>query len=65
METILIKADNSITKLLIELAIKMAADVSKIKSSELENFVFGRMLNDAKTGKLADKEDVINLLKSK
>ncbi len=65
MEAIIIKADNKIVKLLIQLAEKLGADVSKLSKSETEDFIFGEMMDKAKTNKVVDKSTVIDFLKTK
>lgn len=63
MEVIVIKGENKIVKLLIQLAKNLGASVSKLNKNELEDFNFGRMINESKTGKLDDKKKVIDFLK--
>ena len=65
MEAIIIKADNKVVKLLIQLAEKLGADVSKLSKSEAEDFTFGEMMDEARTKKTVAKSDVISYLKGK
>jgi|TARA_B110000902_G_scaffold244591_1_gene297947 hypothetical protein len=65
MEAIIIKADNKIVKLLIQLAEKLGAEVSKLSKSEVEDFTFGEMMDEAKTDNLVSKSEVLDYLKSK
>jgi hypothetical protein len=65
MEAIIIKADNKIVKLLIQLAEKLGAEVSKLSKSEVEDFTFWEMMDEAKTDNLVSKSEVLDYLKSK
>jgi hypothetical protein len=65
MEAIIIKADTKIVKLLIQLAQKLGADVSRLSKSETEDFMLGEVMDELKTNKLADKSKVLDFLKAK
>lgn len=65
MEAIIIKADNKIVKLLIQLAEKLGADVSKLSKSDTEDFMLGEMMDKVKTNTLVDKSKVLDYLNTK
>jgi len=65
MGTLVIKADNPSSKILKKLAEHMGASVAIVQDSQLEDLIFGNMLENAKTGKNASKDEVFKNLKGK
>ena len=63
MGAIIIKSDNKNLKLIIELAKRLGSDVVKLDDSQLEDFSFGEMMKEAKTGKTVSRESIMDKLK--
>lgn len=61
MAALIIKSKNPENlRLLAEIAKKMGDTAHTINLDDMEDFVFGEMMNEAKTGKTVSREDVIN-----
>ncbi len=63
MEAIIIKSDSKSLKLIMEIAKRMGSEVSKLNNDQLEDFTFGEMLKESKTGELVSKETIMQKLK--
>ena len=50
MGAVVIKSDAKSLKLIIELVKRLGGDVVKLSDEQLEDFTFGEMLKEAKTG---------------
>ncbi len=65
MSALIIKADKKSKKILSDLAKKLGGNVMSINDEQLEDLVFGKMIDDAKTGETVSKEDFLKSLRSK
>jgi hypothetical protein len=65
MSTILIKANKQNNKILAELAKKLGGDVIDLKDEQFEDFLLGRLMDSAKTGKTVSRETIMKKLRSK
>jgi hypothetical protein len=65
MSALVIKADNKSKKIISELVKKLGGNVMSINDEQLENIVFGKMIQDSKSGELVSKDEVIKSLKTK
>ena len=63
MGAIIIKSDAKSLKLIMEIAKRMGSQVAKLDDDQLEDFTFGEMLKEAKTGKLVSRETIMQKLK--
>lgn len=63
MEAIIIKNDSKSLKLIMEIAKRMGSQVSKLDNDQLEDFTFGEMLKESKTGELVSRETIMQKLK--
>lgn len=63
MGAIVIKSDSKSLKLITELAKRLGSKVSKLNDEQLEDFTFGEMMKEAKTGETVSRETVMNKLK--
>lgn len=63
MEAIIIKNDSKSIKLIMEIAKRMGSEVSKLNDDQLEDFTFGEMLKESKTGELVSRETIMQKLK--
>lgn len=63
MGAIIIKSDAKSLKLIMEIAKRMGSQVAKLDDDQLEDFTFGEMLKEAKTGKLVSRETILQKLK--
>ena len=64
MSTILIKVDKQNSKILAELAKKLGGNVIDMKDDQFEDFMLGKLMDQAKTGKIVSKESIFKKLKS-
>ncbi len=62
MGAIVIKSDSKSLKLIAELAKRLGSKVAKLDDEQLEDFTFGEMMKEAKTGELVSRESVIQKL---
>jgi len=62
MSTLLINADSSNSKLLLELAKKLGANVISIKDDQYEDLLLGNQMDKIKTNKLVSKDEVLKKL---
>jgi len=63
MGAIVIKNDSKSLKLISELAMRLGSRVSKLNDEQLEDFTFGEMMKEAKTGETVSREAVMQKLK--
>jgi hypothetical protein len=63
MGAIVIKSDSKSLKLITEIARRMGGEVTKLDNEQLEDFTFGEMLKEAKTGKTVSRETIMQKLK--
>lgn len=63
MGAIVIKSDSKSLKLIMEIAKRMGSQVAMLDDDQLEDFTFGEMLKEAKTGKLVSRETIMQKLK--
>lgn len=63
MNSLLINSDTATNKLMLSLAKKLGTKVHIIKEEQYEDFVFGNMIENAKTGELVSREEVFKKLK--
>ena len=63
MGAIVIKSDSKSLKLIMEIAKRMGGEVSKLDDEQLEDFTFGEMVKEAKTGKTVNRETIMQKLK--
>ena len=66
MAALIIKSKNPENlRLLAEIAKKMGDTAHTISLDEMEDLVFGEMMNEAKTGKTVSREEVMKILNVK
>ena len=65
MSTIIIKADEQISKILAELAKKLGGNVYDMKDDQFEDLMLGMMMDSVKTDKTVSRETIVKNLKSK
>lgn len=63
MGAIVIKSDSKNLKLIMEIAKRMGGQVAKLDDEQLEDFTFGEMLKEAKTGKSVSRETIMQKLR--
>jgi hypothetical protein len=63
MGAIVIKSDTRNLKLITELAKRLGSDVVKLNEEQLEDFTFGEMMKESKTGKTVGRETIMRKLK--
>lgn len=63
MGAIVIKSDAKSLKLIMEIAKRMGGEVAKLDNEQLEDFTFGEMMKEAKTGKTVSRETIMQKLK--
>lgn len=63
MGAIVIKSDSKSLKLIMELAKHLGGQVAMIDNDQLEDFTFGEMLIEAKTGLSVSLETIMQKLK--
>jgi len=64
MGAILIKGDPENNKIIEKLAKKLGSNVHSIKDEEYEDIVFGKMMEESKTGKVVIREEIMKKLKN-
>ncbi len=62
MGAIVIKSDSKSLKLISEIAKRLGSKVAKLNDEQLEDFTFGEMMKEAKTGDLVSRESVMQKL---
>lgn len=62
MSAIVINADSGNLKILTELARKLGGEVTKINDAQLEDLLFGKIIDKEKTGENVSRESIITLL---
>jgi hypothetical protein len=65
MSTLLINTDPANSKLLLDLAKKLGAEVLSIKKDQYEDIILGNQMDKIKTNELVSKNEIISQLKSK
>lgn len=63
MGAIVIKSDSKSLKLIMEIAKRMGGQVAKLDDEQLEDFTFGEMLKEAKTGKSVSRKTIMQKLR--
>ena len=63
MSTIVIKADTKISRLLLSLAKRMGAQTITLRDEQFEDFVFGQLMDEKKTGEKVSREEIMEKLK--
>jgi hypothetical protein len=63
MNAIVIQSDTKSLKIISELAKQLGGNVIKLNSEQLEDFTFGEMVKEAKTGKTVTRETIMEKLK--
>lgn len=63
MGAIVVKSDAKSLKLIMEIAKRMGGEVAKLDNEQLEDFTFGEMMKEAKTGKTVSRESIMQKLK--
>ena len=63
MGAVVIKSDAKSLKLIVELVKRLGGDVVKLNDEQLEDFTFGEMVKEAKTGKTVSRETIMKKLK--
>ncbi len=63
MGAIVVKSDAKSLKLITELVNRLGGDVVKLDDKQLEDFTFGEMIREAKTGKTISRETIMKKLK--
>lgn len=58
MGAIVIKSDAKSLKLIMEIAKRMGGVVAKLDNDQPEDFTFGEMMKEAKTGKTVSRETI-------
>lgn len=62
MGAIVIKSDSKSLKLIAQLAKRLGSQVTKLDDEQLEDFTFGQMLKEAKTGETVSRESIMQKL---
>jgi hypothetical protein len=65
MSTLLINTDPANSKLLLDLAKKLGAEVLSIKKDQYEDIILGNQMDKIKTNELVSKNEILSQLKSK
>ena len=65
MSTLLINTDATNSKLLLELAKKLGAEVLSLKKDQYEDIILGNQMDTIKTNELVSKNEILAQLKSK
>lgn len=63
MSTIIIKAENKVSRLLLSLAKRMGAQTITLRDEQFEDFVLGQLMDEKKTGEKVSHEEVMGKLK--
>lgn len=62
MGAIVIKSDSKSLKLIAQLAKRLGSQVAKLDDEQLEDFTFGQMLKEAKTGETVSHDNIMQKL---
>jgi len=62
MGAIVIKNDSKSLKLIAELAKRLGSKVANLNDEQFEDFTFGEMMKEAKTGELVSRESIMQKL---
>ena len=62
MGAIVIKNDSKSLKLIAELAKRLGSKVANLNDEQFEDFTFGEMMKEAKTGDLVSRESIMQKL---
>ena len=62
MGAIVIKNDSKSLKLISELAKRLGSKVANLNDEQFEDFTFGEMMKEAKTGDLVSRESIMQKL---
>ena len=65
MSTLLINTDPANSKLLLDLAKKLGAEVLSLKKDQYEDIILGNQMDKIKTNELVSKNEILSQLKSK
>ena len=65
MSTLLINTDPANSKLLLDLAKKLGAEVLSLKKDQYEDIILGNQMDKIKTNELVSKNAILSQLKSK
>ena len=65
MGAIIIRADQTSSKLLKELAVQLGAVVTNVKDEQYEDFMLGTLMDSEKTGEIVSREEIFKKLKEK
>jgi len=60
---VVIKSDTKNLKLITELAKRLGGDVVKLNEEQYEDFYFGEMMKEAKTGKIVSRDTIMRKLR--
>ena len=63
MSTLLINTDPANSKLLLDLAKKLGAEVLSIKKDQYEDIILGNQMDKIKTNELVSKNEILSQLK--
>lgn len=63
MDAIVIRSDSKSLIIISELAKHLGGNVIKLNTEQLEDFTFGEMVKEAKTGKTVSRETIMEKLK--
>ena len=63
MVAIIIRADQTSSKLLKELAVQLGAVVTNVKDEQYEDFMLGTLMDSEKTGEIVSREEIFKKLK--
>lgn len=64
MSVLVIQGDESSQKLILALAKKMGSKVVSIANSQAEDFLFGQLMENQKTGKQVSRDKIFKALKT-
>ena len=64
MGAIIIKGDSESNKILARLAEKLGNKVISIDEEEFEDFAFGKLMDENKTGETVSREEIMRKLKN-
>lgn len=62
MGAIVIKNDSKSLKLIAQLAKRLGSQVANLDDEQIEDFTFGQMLKEAKTGETVSRESIMQKL---
>ncbi len=62
MDAIVIQSDKKSLKIISEFAKNLGGNVIKLNHEQLEDFTFGQMVKEAKTGKTVERDTILKKL---